>query len=1367
MSEEKDSTKCITNQKLSSPEGWNRWSKIIELHYRATDQWDLIKPYDAAEQEQKMKSDNEYQKRAFKMMSDILKCLDDKHACLVLEAGGPMDMWRTLERHIQGDKMFRIASLDNEMSEKATEDTSMEAHLSRFKKLKGQYKNLGGELSDHELALKLLSTLPSTSIFLQMKSSLRRATTHRNDGKYDITEVENEIQATARESNVWQKALKKEQILKTQVRIKGKCHHCGKIGHREVDCRIKRKDDQEKSNETPDKKQQVVAGWVTKAYKTTTTCCSLPETCFCGDEHCVPMALDSGATMHMTADADALCNITTCEDVVVETSSGERFKASKLGTLKATIPNATIPKFKVEMKDTILTPNCPMGILSISALENKGYSVLFKQGMATIFTPDDQVLYKAEQINGLYLVHLQPKYTTLPYSKSYNTISRVSDDVLWHWRLGHPGKSTLATMNRHNTVQGLNTKGNDFFCHGCCEGKMTNNPISKHSIKKPDVPLQRIGIDAWGPSPTRTDKHYTGFFMITDMATSYRWIYLTRSTNEIPVLLINWAKMIQRQTEYVLKVIRADNGTEFVNKKLRNWASEEGIKWEFSAPYTPQQNGVAERGNGIIVPGARAMLRGAKLSKNKWGYAVLTKCYLINRTSTRSNLNHASPFEAFFGIKPRVNHLRVFGALGYSTSARTKKKLDSRGERVRMLGYSDDHQAYVVQFMKTQRVGVSRTVIFDEQKTILDSNWGDDDPTDPTKSPSSTSIAQASTNQSIFSDVGDEKAYDHENEPIEHDNVDKNEHANDIDVDSTEATPENTKSDTLEDASDTLNNDGIGASDPESRRSNRSRRLPSHLQDYALLTMNNKICKSIAPKTYRQAIQQADAQAWQDAYDKELNSLETVGDLKVITRPENVEIIPVMELFDIKTDNVTGEVKNKVRIVARGDQQSTRPLPMDTFAPVVRSEVVRILFAVAAQLGLNVRQVDVSTAFLYGRRNKPIYLELSAGHPQKDGKSKIWKGFTAIYGLDDASKIWNEALDEFLVKYGFVKCPVEMCLYIMKTKDVMIMLGIYVDDGAYIGTDEKALDKFEKELQKTFNVKLKKEAKTFLGYQIQQEAGRIQIHQTKYVEKITAVFELDEAKDVKTPMDEKLILKEMGEEMQDIRLYQALIGSLLYSAICTRPDVSFAVNQLSQFNSNPSKGHLKYAKRVLKYLNETKGFGLSYKKNNELKLTGVVDSDYANDEKDRKSISGYIICINGTPVIWSTKKQKSVALSSTESEYYGYTMIAQELMWIRQVLDFMGFNQSNPTVVYADNQSAIKMALNPKSHGRTKHVDVRMHYIREQVKNGNIRLEYISTEEMTADMLTKNLGRRKFEYFRNKIMEDFNDQGECCNSDTE
>ena len=242
-------------------------------------------------------------------------------------------------------------------------------------------------------------------------------------------------------------------------------------------------------------------------------------------------------------------------------------------------------------------------------------------------------------------------------------------------------------------------------------------------------------------------------------------------------------------------------------------------------------------------------------------------------------------------------------------------------------------------------------------------------------------------------------------------------------------------------------------------------------------------------------------------------------------------------------------------------------------------------------------------------------------------------------------------------------------------------------------------------------------------------------------------FGQTEAKPVSTPADLNVKLqKEDGvSRLVDAILYQSIVGSLLYAAIATRPDIAQAVGVVSKFCASPTQGHLTAAKRILRYLKGTTYLGLSYKKCAEGNLTGYSDADWAGDMDDRHSTSGNVFFLAGGAVSWLSKKQATVALSTAEAEYVALSAATQEVIWLRRLFTDVGVPPEGPTIIHEDNQGAIAMAKNPVGHARTKHIDIRHHFVREGVQNGAIVLKYIATDEMIADMLTKPLPKHRFE----------------------
>src|SRR5437667_7876310 len=203
-----------------------------------------------------------------------------------------------------------------------------------------------------------------------------------------------------------------------------------------------------------------------------------------------------------------------------------------------------------------------------------------------------------------------------------------------------------------------------------------------------------------------------------------------------------------------------------------------------------------------------------------------------------------------------------------------------------------------------------------------------------------------------------------------------------------------------------------------------------------------------------------------------------------------------------------------------------------------------------------------------------------------------------------------------------------------------------------------------------------------------------------------------------------------------------MVGSLMYAMLCTRPDLAYAIQQLSQFNSNPTNAHFQAAKRVFRYLQGTQMTSLVYSKHtDDIKcVQAYCDADYAADG-DRKSISGSLFTLAGSPISWQAKKQTTVAQSTVESEYAAMAHTAKEMIWLQYLLQDLGMSKYEPKVLFCDNQGAISLAKNPTHHAKTKHVDVQLHFIRDHVEKGTIKIEYCPTEDMLADIMTRGLAK--------------------------
>lgn len=443
----------------------------------------------------------------------------------------------------------------------------------------------------------------------------------------------------------------------------------------------------------------------------------------------------------------------------------------------------------------------------------------------------------------------------------------------------------------------------------------------------------------------------------------------------------------------------------------------------------------------------------------------------------------------------------------------------------------------------------------------------------------------------------------------------------------------------------------------------------------------------------------------------------------------------------------------KARLVAKGYTQKYGIDYDETFSPVVRFSSIRCLLAFAVQNDLLIHQMDVETAFLNGKLDEEIYMQQPEGYVKPGEEHLVCKLEKSLYGLKQSSRCWNKVLRECIEKIGFIQASADPCVFIRK--NALTIIGVHVDDLMILARNITEMRSVKDSLKLQFKMKDMGELHYYVGVCIVQDVKNKQVflHQGHYVEKMLEKFGQTEAKPVSTPADLNVKLqKEDGfSRPVDVTSYQSIVGSLLYAAIATRPDIAQAVGVVSKFCANPTQTHLTATKRVLRYLKATAYLGLSYKKSADGNLIGYSDADWAGDMDDRHSTSGNVFSLACGAVSWLSKKQATVALSTAEAEYVALSTATQEAIWLRRLLADMGEPPEGPTEIYEDNQGAISMAKNPVGHARTKHIDIRYHFVRERVQDGAITLKYIGTDEMVADILTKPLPKHRFEKLVTKL----------------
>ncbi|KAI0984565.1 hypothetical protein GJ496_011917 [Pomphorhynchus laevis] len=472
-----------------------------------------------------------------------------------------------------------------------------------------------------------------------------------------------------------------------------------------------------------------------------------------------------------------------------------------------------------------------------------------------------------------------------------------------------------------------------------------------------------------------------------------------------------------------------------------------------------------------------------------------------------------------------------------------------------------------------------------------------------------------------------------------------------------------------------------------------------------------------------------------------------------LIRPEGANVIKTKWLFKRKYGKNSDVEKYKARLVAKGCAQIYGVDYFETYSPVVKLTTIRILIAVAVERNMLLHQMDISNAFLNGKLEENIFMEQPEGFIINPNKQ--------------SPRCWNNTLTEYLKNNGFAESNSDPCLFIRNDNKFMI-IAVYVDDLIIASKNQDDLVHMKTELGMRFKAKDYNELNYCLGIEINIHEDNIELQQTNFIQRVLNKYQMAECKIVSTPMNPNIRLEvnDNTSKSVDQKLYQFIIGSLLYIAICTRPDIAYAVEILSRFNISPNDLHLTAAKQVLRYLRGTKDFRLRFVYTGKLTLQGYCDADLANNADDRTSTSGNIFILANAPVSWISCKQRIVALLSTaEAEYVALSVATQEVQWLRQVLADIGEQCNEPTTIFEDNQPAIAIASGKTEHKRTKHIDIKFHFVRASIQQRIVKLEYCTTNEMLADIMTKPLNKEKIQYFRNEfghkssIMEEYQTRG--------
>ncbi|MBW0466267.1 hypothetical protein O181_005982 [Austropuccinia psidii MF-1] len=875
--------------------------------------------------------------------------------------------------------------------------------------------------------------------------------------------------------------------------------------------------------------------------------------------------------------------------------------------------------------------------------------------------------------------------------ESYSTSAPLN---LWHEILGHPGNLAIKSM-------GLPTI--DAACSTCDLNKMRMLPFNDH-FGDVSQPLDCVHLDLVGPISPASISGFRYFLTIVDQATSFK-----------------------------ITVV-SDRGGEFVNEKFKNLAEVNGFTHILSPPETPQHDGFAERANRTIIEKARCLLNSSNLPKRYWAEAVRTATFLSNLIPTPSRSNHI-PYAIWRGLPPRIKRLQVFGCRAIISIPKSQQdwKFNAVGAEGVLLGYANDNTAYCILRLSDLKVVISKHVKFEESifpciqaPSLRDEAWivpwnnqlESTELVDEFRQSDHSFVDEVQTNDLLHSVEDSSRLVDEAQEssssaaaveipvPVNHPRIKV-----------------------------------IGSRHPTLIKGSidGGNILPYHRRPKTLFNALVKL-----PRTFSQAVKSSDKESWQAAIDKELSLMNRLHVWDIVDLLPDYKLVGTTWVFRIKKDHLNNVTEYKARLCAQGFTQTPGVDFKKTYAPTGRLNSLRCFISYASSRGLKFHQIDIRSAFLNAPLSEVVYLSVPQGL-DLDKRASCLRLNKAIYGLKQAPLAWYQRLKQWLLQAGFSACVLDSCVF-YRSKDTMTWLYIHVDDITIFGED---VSSFIKEISDEFDIKDMGPADLMLGIRVVHGYRFISLDQSHFTDSLLDLYGLSHCKRVSTPLEPNVHLQPASDEEVEKFLslginYRSAIGSISYLSTATRPDLSHTVSSLSQFLERPGICHWNGFLHVLRYLKGTQNAGLVYSQGLENEVRGYSDADWGNCRTTRRSVTGFLALFAGNLVLWKTRKQPTVSISTAKAEYKALCDLVSELLWLWQwsrECHLLPLDSAIP--VHEDNQSCINTANGDcnLNNRRMKHVDIQLHFIKEAVRDSIINIIYTPTSLMLADFLTKSVCR--------------------------
>ena len=1296
------------------------WSNIIEVYLRGRGLWAYVDGTTVAPAAGTALAD--FNRKCDQANSIILLSIQKECLAPVISMREPDKVWTTLKNMFESSSQANVDGLLVTYQEITmhTEETVMQ-YVNRLVEMENKITSAGHTLSEADKKRVLLRGLRSEFAVI---AGVARATDKTVQEAIGLLVVEEAQGGLAVKSEV------KTENAFFSKKPKKTCKFCKKTGHDAKRCWLNPNGNNYRPNL---KKEEKIAD---NAYVS-----FVAEVAKEKDHNtkCEKWYIDSGASTHMCHKEEDFTELKKNDcNGTVSIGDGTAIPVKGVGTIKVmSVVNGK--KVAVHLKDVLYVPNLSCNLISVTRCRKMDMRVTFDsdrngRGICTgqKRSSGNTVLIGIEnKESGLFEALLKPEMDNHKCS-----LASISDDVLlWHARLGHASSSTISkTIPIVKGIDLTNSKMN-VKCPVCTtfKSKRKSRSSKPEDEKEKTEVLALLHCDIQGPITNPSQSGFRYFVPLLDDASGLSMITMVKRKSEVAKVVKDMIQKMERLTGKVVKRLRSDNASELLSTSFKQWISEKGITQELSPPYSPESNGKAERVQQTIMSITRCLLDMIKHIPGHtqfWPEAVHTANFIRNRMYTAScNDPTKTPYEMFGGSKPDLSILRAFGAEAYVHIPKVKRKgkFSKRAEKGYLVGYSPG-DAYRVAIRKgsSWSIVTSKDVDFDESR-------------------------QTNTSSHNFQDT--EKVG--ENETLVEDTVITEESAEQTENVTVNSPQEDSVGEpNLEDAPEDEQGNPISDTDavtyvPNLRRSMRASKPPERFD--SLLVQHCLVGRAEDPMTVQEAFESNEAHHWRQAMNDEIAMIRKLKAWVPAFLPKGKKAIKSKWVFSRKYDAQGNVTRYRARLCPKGFTQVPGVDFTDVFAPVLRYTTLRTLMALKAVKKYHMKQVDVINAFLNGSLDEELFLELPEGVEINKQHGDCFLLLKAMNGLKQAARAWYKKLDKCLTRLGFKQSESDPSLYVQREEQNVIFALVYVDDILFIGSHEDRIEQTVKQLQEHFQIRVEDKVENFLGILINCHMnGDVHLHSAPAIERVLRQFNFENCRPSGTPLPAGTVLTSefcASDDNERAKMsllpYRELVGSLLYLANTTRPDISFAVGMLSRYMENPGVSHWESACHVLRYLKATRNTGILYKSSSTPHIDAYSDADFAVDRDTRKSTSGFVFtCANGA-ISWRSKKQTLTAQSTVEAETIALSNAVRELLWIKKLLRDLDLSTSFASEIYVDNQGCISVCKSGALTDKTKHIGVKLALIRDHIENEDMKLTYKSTSEMAADMFTKQLPRVK------------------------